>query len=237
MKIGVLADIHGNDVALKAVLAEVADAGIDHLLVLGDFVGYYYNPHDVLAQLAKFKTTMIRGNHETMMEVSQTDEEAKEKIRAKYGSGVALALEKLSTAQAKELLALPTTSRVMLDGVTFLLCHGSPWDTNEYIYPDASEEVLRRCAAEDADFVLLGHTHRPFVYAHEGTVVLNAGSVGQPRDIGNLASWAIIDTANRSVVQRRTMFDILPVLQEAQRIDPAVPYLADVLTRKKYGKI
>src|SRR3989338_3024080 len=169
MKIGVLADIHGNDVALKAVLAEVADAGIDHLLVLGDFVGYYYNPHDVPAQPPGIKkTSMIRGNHETMMGVSQTDKEAKEKIRAKYGSGAALALEKLSAAQAKELLALPTTSRVMLDGVTFLLCHGSPWDTNEYIYPDASEEVLRRCAAEDADFVLLGHTHRPFVYAHEG---------------------------------------------------------------------
>lgn len=234
MKIGVLADIHGNSVALEAVLKEVVALGVEHLLVLGDIVGYYYNPGDVLAQLAPFETTMIRGNHETMMEAAEHDESSAEKIRAKYGSGVSLALKKLSPEQVKQLLALPKTARVTLDGVTFLLCHGSPWDTNEYIYPDADEAVLKKCAAEDADFVLMGHTHRPFVYAHEGTVVLNAGSVGQPRDIGNLASWAVIDTANRSVVQRRTVFDIIPVQQEAERIDPAMPYLTDVLQRKKY---
>jgi len=233
MKIAILSDIHGNSVALAAVLAEVTDAGIDQLFVLGDFVGYYYSPDKVLAQLSKFTTAMVRGNHETMMEVSQHDEEAKAKVRAKYGSGVSQALEKLSAEQVRALLALPETATVIIDGVTFLLCHGSPWDNNEYIYPDASEEVLRRCAAEKADFVLLGHTHRPFLYTHDGTVVLNPGSVGQPRDIGNLASWAVIDTANRSVVQRRTSFDTALVAEEAGRIDPGVPYLVEVLTRKK----
>ena len=233
MKIAVLSDIHGNSVALEAVLAEVSNAGINRLFVLGAFVGYYYNPDKVLAQLAPFETTMIRGNHETMMEVAQYDESSAEKIRAKYGSGVSHALKKLSEMQIKQLLALPETTEVTIYGITFFLCHGSPWDNNEYIYPDASEAVLRKCAAQGVDFVLMGHTHRPFVYTHNGRVVLNAGSVGQPRDTGNLASWAVIDTNNRSIVQRRTMFDITPVAQEAQQIDPAVPYLAEVLKRKK----
>jgi putative phosphoesterase len=233
MKIGVLSDIHGNSVALKAVLDEVAQARIDELFVLGDFVGYYYNPHEVLAQLAPFTTTMVRGNHETMMEVSAHDDEAKKKVHATYGSGVLHALEKLESAQIKQLLELPETVKVTRDGLTFLLCHGSPWDNDEYIYPDASGDVLRRVASEDADFVLLGHTHHPFVHAHEGTVVLNPGSVGQPRDVGNLASWAIIDTSNRSVIHRRTAFDTAPVAEEARRTDPHVPYLVDVLNRKK----
>ncbi|OGG39856.1 hypothetical protein A2118_02600 [Candidatus Kaiserbacteria bacterium GWA2_50_9] len=233
MKIGILADIHGNNIALEAVLTEVSNAGIERLFVLGDFVGYYYNPDDVLAQLARFKTTMIRGNHEAMLEAAQKDERSKEAIRAKYGSGVSRALEKLTAVQIQELLALPKTREVTIDGLTFILCHGSPWDTNEYIYPDADEEVLRKCASEKADFILLGHTHRPFVYAREGKVVLNPGSVGQPRDIGNLASWVIIDTANRSIVQRRTAFDTVPVAKEAEHTDPHVPYLVDVLTRKK----
>ena len=233
MKIGILSDIHGNDIALKAVLAEVKSAGIDRLFVLGDFVGYYYNPHEVLAQLASFTTTMVRGNHETMMEVSRHNEKAAAEIRAKYGSGVAHALTKLSSTQVDELLALPETRSVTMDGVTFLLCHGSPWANDEYIYPDASEEVLRKCASEDADFILLGHTHRPFMYTHDGKVVLNPGSVGQPRDIGSLASWAIIDTTNRSVMQQRTVFDVTPVVEEAQRTDPEIPYLTEVLTRKK----
>ncbi len=233
MKIAVISDIHGNNIAFEAVLEEVSQAGIEHLFVLGDFVGYYYNPEKVLAQLAHFKTTMVRGNHETMMEAAQHDESSAKKIQARYGSGVSLALKKLSAEQIKQLLALPETARVTMDGVAFLLCHGSPWDNNEYIYPDASEDVLRRCASQGADFVLMGHTHRPFVYTHGGTVVLNSGSVGQPRDIGNLASWAIIDTANRSVIHRRTLFDTAPIVEEAKRIDPDVPYLAEVLTRKK----
>ena len=233
MKIGILSDIHGNNVALKTVLEEVEQAGVDELFVLGDFVGYYYNPHEVLAQLAPYTTTMVRGNHETMMEGSLRSEETKEKVRAKYGSGVAHALAKLAPEQVSELLALPEMVKVTRDGVTFTLCHGSPWDNDEYIYPDASEDILKRVAFEGTNFVLLGHTHRPFMYTHGGTVVLNPGSVGQPRDIGNLASWAIIDTANRSVVQRRTAFDTAPVMEEAKRIDPNVPYLVDVLTRKK----
>lgn len=233
MKIAVLSDIHGNRVALKAVLEEVRQAGIDRIFVLGDFVGYYYRPDEVLAQLAPFNTTMVRGNHETMMEVSQHDEQAAEKVRAKYGSGVSQALKKLSAEQVSELLALPETARVTEDGVTFFLCHGSPWDNDEYIYPDADESVFLKCLNEDADFILLGHTHRPFMYARDGKVVLNPGSVGQPRDVGNLASWAIIDTSNRSVMQRRTAFDTAPVAEEAKRIDPEVPYLVEVLARKK----
>jgi putative phosphoesterase len=233
MKIAVLSDIHGNTVALAAVLAEVRAAGIERLFVLGDFVGYYYRPDEVLAQLAEFKTSMVRGNHETMMEESQHDDHAAKEVRAKYGSGVAHALQKLSASQIKELLALPETARVTEDGVTFFLCHGSPWDNNEYIYPDASEEVLKKCAGQGTDFVLLGHTHRPFIYTYDDTTVLNPGSVGQPRDVGNLASWAIINTANRSVMPRRTLFDVAPVIEEAQGIDPNVPYLTDVLQRKK----
>jgi putative phosphoesterase len=165
--------------------------------------------------------------------VAQHDEVLAKKIRAKYGSGASLALENLSKEQIKQLRELPETAEIALDGVTFLLCHGSPWDTNEYIYPDADETTLRACASQGADFVLLGHTHYPLMYTYKGKVVLNPGSVGQPRDIGNMASWAIIDTANRSVIQKRTMFDTAPILQEAQRRDPAVPYLVDVLRRKK----
>jgi len=231
MKVAVLSDIHGNSVALEAVLAEAEKAGVEHLLTLGDFVGYYYRPDEVLAQLAKFNTTMIRGNHETMMEAARDDEQSAEKIRARYGSGVNVALKKLSEEQVAELLALPQTSIVTLDGVRFLLAHGSPWDNNEYIYPDTDEAVHRKCAAEEADFVLLGHTHYPFMYARDGAVVLNPGSVGQPRDTGNSASWAIIDTNNRSVVHKRTMFDITALLEEAERIDPDIQYLRDVLKR------
>jgi predicted phosphodiesterase len=87
--------------------------------------------------------------------------------------------------------------------------------------------------AAEGDFILLGHTHHPFSYSRGGKTVLNPGSVGQPRDVGNLASWAVIDTSNRSVVHRRTLFDVASVAEEARRIDPAVPYLADVLRRKR----
>lgn len=234
MKIAIFSDIHGNSVALEAVLKEVRQLNIEHVFVLGDFVGYYYHPELVLEMLTEFRPTMIHGNHEVMLKEVLEDPQKGEEVRAQFGNGISLALERLSHEQVEMLTHLPPTANVTLDGMRFLLCHGTPWDNDEYVYPDASREVLEKCASQDADVVLLGHTHYPFVYSGKGAVVLNPGSVGQPRDRGGrgkLASWAVVDTANASIVLKRTAFDVAQVIAEAQTHDPEVRYLQEVFER------
>jgi len=233
MKIGVLSDIHGNSVALEAVLPALREQKVEHLFILGDFVGYYYHPDEVLKSLSEFDTTMVRGNHETMLEEARADSNAEDRIRKEFGSGVSEALLRLSTEQLDMLLALPEKREVSMGGMTFLLCHGSPSNNDEYVYPDASEEKLKACADQGVDAVLMGHTHYPLLRQFDSTILLNPGSVGQPRDKGSSASWAIIDTQEREARLFRTPFDGDSVAAEARAKDPGNPYLADVLLRKR----
>ncbi len=232
MKIAVLSDIHGNSVALSAVLDSVRNYGISDLIILGDFVGYYYHPDTVLQLLEDFNVTCIRGNHEVILKGLRDKSIDRERIRIKYGSGAILALEKLTPGQIDFLVNLPDIRQIEMDGIRFLLCHGSPSDPDAYVYPDASSAFLEKMAAtEDADFILLGHTHYPFARASKGTVILNPGSVGQPRDQSFGASWAIINTSNRAVAFKQTPYCKTGLIAEVECIDPELPLLKEVLIR------
>lgn len=230
MKVLLLSDIHGNADALAAVLAEAGDQ-MDAALLTGDFVGYYYAPDRCLQQLDRLpRWEAVRGNHEDMLAAARTGRR-RDEIRAKYGSGIDMALRVLDPADQDRLLALPQRRRVELGGRTALLCHGAPWDADAYIYPDAPAEDRSRMMAEDCDLLVFGHTHYQTMWREGARVAVNPGSVGQPRDGGRSACWALWDTTTNNVELRRTAWDPAPVMAECRRRDPHVPYLADILVR------
>jgi predicted phosphodiesterase len=92
--------------------------------------------------------------------------------------------------------------------------------------------MLRRCAETGHDVVVLGHTHHPMVARVDGTLVVNPGSVGQPRDRIPGAAWAILDTERRAVTFRREPYDVEAVAAQAARRDPDLPHLSAVLSRR-----
>lgn len=232
MKIALLADIHGNALALEAVLHMAAREGVDELFLLGDFVGYYFQPGKVLELLAPWKVTAIRGNHETLLTECAESAEALNAYEKKYGRGLRMAMEQLDDGVLSGLMSLPERQVVTRDGYTILMCHGSPWDPDKYIYPDAPEPVFARFAELETDVVLMGHTHYPLIRRIGATLLVNPGSVGQPRDKRPGAAWALFDTESGEVEFRREQYDIAQVVMEAGRINPEIPYLAEVLERE-----
>ena len=68
MKIGVISDIHGNSDALAEVLKKAKEENVEHLLVLGDLVGYYYHPDKIMKLLSEWSFDIIKGNHEKILE-------------------------------------------------------------------------------------------------------------------------------------------------------------------------
>ena len=112
-----------------------------------------------------------------------------------------------------------------------MLCHGAPWDNDRYVYPDAQPELLERCAVQKYDLVVLGHTHYPMHRQIGDTLVVNPGSVGQPRNRQPGAHWALFDTATRSVEFHREQYDVSELVQECQQRNPELSYLAEVLIR------
>ena len=232
MKIAILSDIHGNSYALRAVLNDIRRQGIVNLFILGDLVGYYYFPDEVLRMLEDFNTKIIQGNHEAILKSLINETLDAEDVRKKYGSGAAFALQKLSTDQINSLTNLPTSLKFTFDNIRFTLCHGSPWDPNHYVYPNASLEILNKCTLGlSSDFLLLGHTHHPFMTLSNGVLILNPGSVGQPRDQNYGASWAIINTDNKTVIFKQTPYDCSSLVRDIARFDSDIAFLKNVLTR------
>lgn len=231
MKVGVISDIHGNDIALRAVLADAVSIGVQHLLILGDVVGYYYNPDKVMEQIDSWAYDIIAGNHEQMMRRSISNEDFLKNVTDKYGSGIEIALQKLNASQLHKLCELPSHKTVIIDDLNFGLYHGSPRDTDEYIYPDTKLNLLNLLSDIDHDYVLMGHTHYPMCTHINNTTLINPGSVGQPRDIGGLASWAMVNTSNRMVVHRRIKFPIEELIKECEKYNPEHEYLKNVLMR------
>lgn len=234
MIIAVLSDIHGNITALNAVLDDCKRYKVDRWFVLGDVVGYYYWPAEVLQQLALCnEVDMIQGNHERLLKLAIDSETERQKIRKKYGSGIDVAIETLSDEQKNQLCELPLSKIMSIDKINFLLCHGSPFDGDKYIYPNAEQSLLEQCSLPNVDFVFMGHTHYPFVTYLNNCILANPGSVGQPRDIGNLASYLIVDTANKTIVFRRVAFDAASIIAEAAVRDTTLPYLQHIFYRHR----
>lgn len=232
MKLALLGDIHGNDNALRSVLGAASSSGVDELLITGDLVGYYFAPREVLELLQPWRRHVVRGNHEDMLKTARSDQGFLGQVDARYGSGLRVALEQLSEKQVDELCDLPHPLGLEIDGCKILLCHGAPWDNDRYIYPDAQAELLGQCAVQEFDLVVLGHTHYPMQHRIGDALVVNPGSVGQPRNRQPGAHWALFDTATRSLEFHREQYDASALIQECQQRHPELPYLAEVLTRK-----
>jgi len=231
MKVGILSDIHGNYDALAEVLKKAKNKGIAHLLVLGDIVGYYYHPDKILNLLSDWRFDLIKGNHEGILANLQANPSIEESIRLKYGSGHKKALEKLNEKTLSYLFSLPQKKTVLIDHVSFELNHGTPWDPDEYLYPDAPKEKIIRCNSDQHDFVLMGHTHYAFSYKCKNSIIINPGSVGQSRQKGGFAYWSLIDTENKSYELMKTPYDASELLKEIKNIDPKNKYLSNVLIR------
>jgi predicted phosphodiesterase len=219
MRVAVLSDIHSNLVALDAVLAAVPS--VDEVWHLGDVVGYGPHPDEVVARLRDLGAIGVRGNHDAAAlggpEIESFNVDARNAMlwtRATISDGTRAWLG-----------ALP--ERLEREG--FTMVHGSPRDPLwEYV---TSTPVARAgIAAMDTPVGLHGHTHIPVAYIEEDgrletmspgagsrlifdgrRVLLNPGSVGQPRDGIPAASWLLLDTEEGSATWRRTAYDVAAV--------------------------
>ena len=231
MKVGIISDIHGNHYALEAVLKAAKKEGIEKLLVLGDIVGYYYHPEMVLNMLSEWDYEIIKGNHEVLLQDLKENKIDAEVLKEKYGRGHEQALKNIDSKTQQWLFSLPEQKSVTIDGVSFQLNHGSPTSIDEYLYPDAPIEKLEKCNSIDHDFVLIGHSHYSFSYSCKHSVLINCGSVGQSRENGGIAYWAIVNTSNKSFQIKTNPYNTSKLLKEVLLFDPKREYLENILKR------
>lgn len=231
MKYAILSDIHGNVEALKPVVASAKAENVAAFLIAGDFIGYYFRTDEVIDALDGLDIISIRGNHEDMFALWKNNPEKRPALEKKYGLSFSRNLDRLTPGQQDFLMNLPVEKEMTLDGQSVLMCHGSPWDHDEYVYPDSNHDIIERMFAYEKDILIMGHTHYPALWEKNGRYIINPGSVGQTRDRKGGACWALWDTAQKTVSLRREKYDVSKVVQDCVNFSPETPYLRDVLTR------
>ncbi|HEY8677785.1 MAG TPA: metallophosphoesterase family protein [Candidatus Dormibacteraeota bacterium] len=203
MRVALLSDIHSNLEALDAVIGALPD--VEHILVLGDIVGYGPDPNAVIARLRSVGARAVLGNHDqAMLDPSVLD------WFNPHAAAAARWTQTVLTPQSRRYLAgLPKHGRIG----RHRFVHGSPrkpyiW---EYIVDELQAlEILVRLGRR---FCFFGHTHLPRIFTEEGeqvpdtadwialppSALINPGSVGQPRDGNPQASFAVVDLEAEAV--------------------------------------
>jgi putative phosphoesterase len=211
MRILIVSDIHANWPALAAVREDC-----DVCLCLGDLVDYGCEPAPCLDWVRRRATHVIRGNHD---HGAAQDVAVYGGLGFKYLTGATRPLTRalLSPADLRYLADLPVTYTVRLDRRRFLLVHATPRDPLDEILLADPEAWAKRLEGVDADVVCVGHTHQQFAFTVNGTLVINPGSVGLPRDGDPRAGYAVLE--GERVEFRRVAYPV----EETVRVVEASP--------------
>lgn len=197
MQIGLVSDIHANLPAFEAVLEDMPD--VEEIVCVGDVVGYNPWPRECLERVREVASVTVQGNHDRTVETPK-----RYAANRMAEAGLEYAKEELTEQGRQWLQALPREATFGDD--RYLLVHSHPESLGKYVYPREFPEL--RAYLDEYDGIVLGHTH----VQHEATVddrlILNPGSVGQPRDGDPRAAYAVLDTETNEAKRRRVEYDV-----------------------------
>ncbi|MEI9958765.1 MAG: metallophosphoesterase family protein [Ferruginibacter sp.] len=118
--------------------------------------------------------------------------------------------EVISEENVKFLKELPAEKKVNIDNRNLLFVHGSPFNPlNGYVYPDSDISQFEGLLY---DVIFMGHTHRPFIKKSGMKTIVNVGSCGLPRDIGNRLTVVMYDTITNETTVKEFCMDVNNVL-------------------------
>ncbi len=208
MKLLIVSDIHGNWPALRAVLEAESNAG--QILCLGDLVNYGPQPAECVAWAKEMLPSqwVIQGNHDRA--VGFDEDPHCSPAYAVLAEATQQISERLLTREMKQFLAgLQPLRRFESGGTRCVACHAVPKDPLYGYLPGTAAAPLWESEAASAglpNFLFLGHTHVPMKTRLVKTLLVNPGSVGQPKDGDPRAAYAVWE--NGDVKLRRAAYDV-----------------------------
>jgi len=231
MKIAFISDIHANIFALEQVYEDLDKEKVEKILVAGDLIGYYYWPKKVIDLLRSDQRFIcIQGNHEVILKEIMKSTESAEKYKKKFGSGYRVCIDQLDSSDIDWLGNLPEEISISFEDFSIFMKHGTLNSIDSYLYPNADQQKILENYSDDM-ITVFGHSHHPFIHSHNNKYILNPGSVGQPRDIGGLASYAIFDSLNYTFRFKRLPFQTNKIIETVESFDPTNLYLKDIMER------
>lgn len=202
--LAIFGDIHANLPALEAVWADMNQREVVERYCLGDLVGYGTFPNDVVGAVRAWGTPTLMGNYDQGVGNNSDD------CGCAYTKPEDEALGKLSIAWSNAhtteenktfLRGLVQHIPLQVEELRIMLVHGSPRKINEYLFEDRPAKSLERLLdMVEADVLVCGHTHIPYHRVlPSGRHVINAGSVGKPKDGDPRACYVMLEVQGRDL--------------------------------------
>jgi len=226
VKRALISDIHGNLEALTAVLDDIRELGVNDIYCLGDIIGYGPNPCECLDTIIRIAKVTILGNHD---QAALFDPDGFNPVALQAVYWTRDQLDGVGTAAAvnRRWDFLGELPRIHSEG-EFLFVHGSPREpTNEYVFPEDvyNQKKMDALFGRIDKYCFQGHTHIPGVFTRDqefitpdetdfryqlngGQVMVNVGSVGQPRDNDPRGCYVILNPEDKTIEFRRVEYDI-----------------------------
>ncbi len=207
MRYAIISDIHGNLEALTTALNYIEELEIDHIVCLGDIVGYGPNPNECVDLVRTKCLFTVKGNHDAaavdLMETIHMNKLARE---------AAIWTHERLTPQAKQYI-LQLSLKVTIENAT--LVHASPHIPENWDYIFTGFDAEHVFSHFETPFCFIGHSHRPGEFTNNSTKsankkkrIINVGSIGQPRDRNPKLSFGIYDTESLSYENIRLSYDV-----------------------------
>ena len=219
MRYGIFSDIHSNLEAMTAVAAAMKADGAEDYLCLGDLVGYYANPNEVIELIASLKCwKIVIGNHDSAY-LGQTP-------LTKFNQPAADAIRWTQSHLKPQNHKFLENLRLREEIGEIQLVHSSPLQAEEWHYLTSPEEVERNFRYFQGFICFFGHVHKPFIAEQkpDGTVkileeteyalkkdcryLVNVGSVGQPRDGNPQTCYVMYDSGSKKISIKRIAYDL-----------------------------
>ncbi|MBC2736271.1 MAG: metallophosphoesterase [Desulfobacteraceae bacterium] len=213
MRLALLSDIHSNLEALEAVLENARDRGVHRYTCLGDLVGYGANPNECIEVMRSLpKINFILGNHDA----AATWRSSPYIMNKAAADAILWTMDQLTDDNVKFLKHLPPTVGMG----NLLFAHANPYNPLAWRYVNSRKYAARSFNSNNAKLVFIGHTHLPEVInkrgwfqirfepcsdnrtlsiGRAGRMIVNCGSIGQPRDKNPAACYLIYDTRRETI--------------------------------------
>ncbi|NLP01783.1 MAG: metallophosphoesterase family protein [Fibrobacter sp.] len=220
MRFAFISDIHANLEALEAVLKDIDGQSIDEVICLGDIVGYGANPNECVEIVNKRCPVTLLGNHDAAaVDLLSTQH---------FNIHAKIAIEWTSRNLKKESRQFLRSQPYKHQKLQMTLVHATPYEPNMWYYITSLEEAAFNFQFFDSQLCFIGHTHIPLIivldknnelYVHQDTSVclhdvegarllINVGSVGQPRDRNPGSCYGIFDSEKGVFSYRRVTYNI-----------------------------
>nr|WP_263324592.1 metallophosphatase family protein [Neobacillus sp. Marseille-Q6967] len=223
MKAAFISDIHGNAVALEAVLADIEKKGADKIYVLGDICYRGPEPKRSLDLVRSLHTEVIKGNADEWVVRGVRKGEVPAPALEMMNREREWTVAQLSSSEITYLEELPSQLHLEIEGAEVAAFHATPDSLFEIVLPHADDETLltKMMKPDSAQVYVYAHIHRPYIRYLNGKVIMNIGSVGLPFDGLAKASYGIVEITDGKVSTsiERVSFNLEKVVQLYEEVN------------------